>query len=437
MNASTLKVCVLGATFGTGNMGVSALTAGIIKSVVAQYPNAQIVLLDYGMHPESYNLLVENRTIRVPLLNMRFSKKIYLKNNIAMLIALAIGLKLIPVKRMKAKIIARNEHLKTICDADVIAAISGGDSFSDIYGLARFFYVALPQLLVLLLKKKLILLPQTLGPFNRRLTRMLAQYIMRHANLIYSRDHTGLAEMRNFVPAAQQEQKLRFCYDIGFVLDSIKPAHLDLGDFFNQKKNSITIGFNISGLLYMGGYSRNNMFQLKLDYAELVTEIIDFLLKKENTIVILIPHVFGSSENSENDAGVCSKVYSELKEKYSPRLFCVNRAYDQNEIKYIIGLCDFFIGSRMHACIAALSQFIPAVAIAYSPKFFGVIQTIEMESLVADPKRMTSESVLSVIDHAYEQRKELCVKLERKIPEVQRAVLDEFRRIVEASIEKR
>ncbi len=437
MQNSNLKVCVLGATFGTGNMGVSALTAGIIKSVIAQYPNAQIVLLDYGIHPESYKLLVENRTISVPLLNMRFSKKIYLKNNIAMLIALAIGLKMIPAKKMKAKVIAQNEHLRTICDADVIAAISGGDSFSDIYGLARFFYVALPQLLVLLLKKKLILLPQTLGPFNRRLTKNLAKYVMLRANLIYSRDYTGLAEMRRFLPASQQEQKLRFCYDIGFVLDPIKPAHLDLGDFFIQRNNSITIGFNISGLLYMGGYSRNNMFQLKLDYAELVTEIIDFLLKKENTVVLLIPHVFGLSEDSENDASVCNKVYSELKEKYSSRLFCVNRAHDQNEIKYIIGLCDFFIGSRMHACIAALSQFIPAVAIAYSPKFFGVIQTIEMESLVADPKRMNSERVISVINQAYEQRDELCAKLETKIPEVQRAILAEFRRIVDASIEKR
>ena len=38
--------------------------------------------------------------------------------------------------------------------------------------------------------------------------------------------------------------------------------------------------------------------------------------------------------------------------------------YDQHAIKSIIGRCDFFIGSRMHACIAALSQKIPTAAVA-------------------------------------------------------------------------
>jgi polysaccharide pyruvyl transferase WcaK-like protein len=426
-----MRVCLLGATFNTGNMGVSALTAGSIKAIIRHNPKAEIILLDYGEQAEHYTLRIDNRDVAISLLNIRFSKKIFLKNNITVLIALAFMLNFLPFKRLRSKIITGNPYLRTIDNAQVIGAISGGDSFSDIYGLERFFYVALPQILVLLLRKKLILLPQTLGPFDRQITRLFARYILNRAKLIYSRDFLGLSEIKTLLHSPGDTQKYRFCYDVGFVLDPLKPEKMELQDFFAQRKGeSVIVGFNISGLLYMGGYKRNNMFKLNIDYHEFVYEIIEFLLSKENTLVLLLPHVFGNSQQSENDSTVCLRVYADLKHKFRDRLFVLEGEYNQNEIKNIIGQCDFFIGSRMHACIAALSQNIPAVAIAYSKKFFGVIQSIGMESLVADPKIMSKEKVIQTIDNAYKQRTIIRESLSIKIPQVQKAVLAEFGHIL-------
>ena len=240
--------------------------------------------------------------------------------------------------------------------------------------------------------------------------------------------------MKNFLGVEEQTEKVKFCYDVGFVIDPVKPEKMDVDDFFtNRCANAVSIGFNISGLLYMGGYSRNNMFGLNLDYRELVAEIIDLLCSKKDSNVLLVPHVFGSLQHSENDSVVCAKVCDSLKTKYQNKLFAVRSKYDQNEIKYIIGQCDFFIGSRMHACIAAFSQNIPAVAIAYSKKFFGVIQTIEMESLVADPRKMSKEQILALIDQAFEQRNMIKEKLEKKIPFVRNEVREEFKNMILSS----
>jgi len=38
--------------------------------------------------------------------------------------------------------------------------------------------------------------------------------------------------------------------------------------------------------------------------------------------------------------------------------------YGPSETKFLIGHCDFFVGARMHACIAAVSQYVPAVTLA-------------------------------------------------------------------------
>lgn len=431
------KVCLLGATFSTSNMGVSALTAGIIKSIIVQFPNAEIVLLDYGKERMQYNLVIDKKNVSILLLNMRYSKKIFLKNNIVLLILLALISKLIPFQKLRSRMIARNQYLRKILESDIIASISGGDSFSDIYGLNRFLYVSLPQLLVLFVKKTLILLPQTLGPFERKFARIIAKYILNQANMVYSRDHTGLREMQSFLGTTSNVAKLIFCYDVGFVLDPIKPDKMELKNFFEQRQDDSTIiGFNISGLLFMGGYKRNNMFHLNVDYRELVYDIIDRLFARDKVIVLLIPHVMGTSEHvehSENDSIVCEKIYNDLKEKYKDKLFLVPGIYNQNEIKYIIGQCDFFIGSRMHACIAALSQNIPAIAIAYSKKFFGVMQTVEMESLVADPQKMSKNNILDVIDQTYERRNIIKEKLRREIPKVQQEVFAEFKKIILSS----
>jgi len=426
-NLEQIRVCLIGATFSTKNMGVSALTAGAIKCVLHNYPNAQIYLLDYGREKQIYEFNHLGKVAKIELINLRFSKKFYLKNNIAFLIFVLLFQKLIPFKNIVTKIEKKNYYLTQLSKINIFASISGGDSFSDIYGINRFFYVALPQFLILLMGKSLILLPQTLGPFKKKITKILATYILNKACLVYSRDYTGLKEMNELLGEKYNSHKYRFCYDLGFVLDPIKPAELITNHPIHIDNNeSIRIGFNVSGLLYMGGYTKNNMFGLKIDYREFINELINFLIHKKNATVVLIPHTFGTIENSESDLLACEKVYNSLKVEFKSRLHKVQGVYNQNEIKYIIGLCNFFIGSRMHACIAALSQNIPAVGIAYSKKFFGVYQSIGLESLVADPRQIDNKELINIINDAFENRYLFKSQLEQQIPRVKQTVLNLF-----------
>ncbi|MFQ5630557.1 MAG: polysaccharide pyruvyl transferase family protein, partial [bacterium] len=198
-----------------------------------------------------------------------------------------------------------------------------------------------------------------------------------------------------------------------------------------KDEKNFVIGLNISGLLYMGGYTKNNMFRLKTDYRELVYDTIGLLMKKPDVVVLLVPHVFGSPDHAESDSVVCEKIHGELKEQYKDRLFLAKGNYNQNEIKYIIGLCDFFIGSRMHACIAALSQGIPAVAIAYSKKFLGVMHTIGAESLIADPRTMNKKEIMTSIEYAYAQQHVYRKQLQSAMPRVKQRVLNLFDEITQ------
>ena len=429
-----MKVCIQGADFETNNMGVSALAVGSVHAILHCHPEAEVFILSYEKLPKTYTIQLPERQVAVPLVNMRFSLRFWLRNNIAFLLFLTVLMKLLPFPALRRRWIGGNNCLRHLDESDLVLAISGGDSFSDIYGLARFFYVSLPQILALWAGKKLVLLPQTLGPFKSRLAQAVAKYVMKRAEAVYSRDRAGVKMGTEMLGANGAAPKLRFCYDVGFALDPIPPERVDvvgwadrikdLGSRIQSETGAPLVGLNVSGLLFGGGYSRNNMFGLRVEYDKLMYDLIDFLICQKDADVLLIAHFFG--QHVESDATVCGRVYDTLKEKYRGKIGWVRGSYDQSEIKYIIGQCDFFVGSRMHACIAAASQCVPAVSIAYSDKFIGVMETVGMKALVADARKADDGEILNIVDQAFERRGLIRKQLEQKIPQVREQVLDLF-----------
>lgn len=425
LDEAALNVGILGATFETGNMGLGALAAGTVQCIRYEYPNARVFLMDYLREETARRVRIDGEYLTVPLLNMRFSKKIFLANNIAWLIFLTLISKLIPSRQLKRKFVSRNRYLREIAETHFFVSLAGGDSFSDIYGFSRLLYVALPQLLVLFAGKRLILMPQTYGPFRGAVARAIARFILHRAEMIYSRDVSGTKDIAAMLGLPGGSPKVRFCYDVGFLLDPDAPARVEIdGISLPHRSDTTLVGVNVSGLLFIEGYTRNNMFGLKVGYRSLILQLIEHLLREPNVNVLLVPHVFGEEAGSEADTLACDAIFDELKSKYEGRLGTVRGLYNQNEIKYIIGQCDFFVGSRMHACIAAVSQSVPAVSIAYSDKFVGVMKAVGLESLVADPRRMGAEEILTHVSRNLRDRETLHRQLQQRMPQVKRTILN-------------
>ena len=419
--------CILGASFGTRNLGVSALASSTVASILSSFPDARVFFLDYSKSPATCQVKHGGGVVQVELVNLRFSWKLHLRNNIARLLATALVLKLVPSKTVRERLVRRNPWLKQIADADIIGSLAGGDSFSDIYGLRRFFYVALPQLLVLLLDRPLTLLPQTFGPFNGLVTRKVAGFILRNAERVYTRDLESLDDVRPLM--GNSRSKPAFSYDMAFLLEPFPPVKRP-GWIGNNGQNTPLVGINVSGLLYGGGYTRNNMFGLRSDYTELVRRLIEHFIVQKGARVVLVPHVFGDAEDLESDTAAGAAIYRELGDRYDGKLQMISEEYDQHEMKYLIGQCDFFIGSRMHACIAALSQGVPAVGLAYSRKFLGVLRSIGVENLVVDLREYDPGKIGTLIDEAYRSREKIQSDLARRMPSVRQMVANLFARTV-------
>ena len=80
----------------------------------------------------------------------------------------------------------------------------------------------------------------------------------------------------------------------------------------------------------------------------------------------------------------------------------------------------------MHSCIAALSQSIPTVGIAYSKKFQGVFESIGVEDCVADAFRCSKEDVLSTVSAAFEKREQMRKHLDEIMSGIKANILNMF-----------
>ena len=413
------NVLLLGVSFDSGNMGVGALAASAVQLLINRYGDRSVVLLDYSKAANDRIVIhVEHGSASIGRINLRFSWKLFLPNNVFLLIVLA-WLRRVP--GLRRYIVSHNSTLRAIDASKIAFAMSGGDSFSDIYGLERFFYVTLPIVLLILMDKKVVLLPQTIGPFDGYVSRRVAGGLLRKALRIYSRDRMGVDEARKLIRDPARFDNVQFSYDLGFVLQPRRPERVGLvGDSSEDSAHTTTVGLNVSGLLMMGGYDRRNMFNLKVGYHDLVDALVRRFCEFEGVHVLLVPHVFG--DDPESDQRACRAVYDGHIEKYPGRISCVESRHDQHEIKCVIGRCDFFVGARMHACIAALSQGVPAVCVAYSRKFVGVLESVGAEHLVVDPRKMTLAEIMDVVVDRFADRQRLALALEAKMPEVKRRV---------------
>lgn len=399
------KVCLLGASFDTGNLGVSALAESSIKVILNRWPEAKVTLLgSSGAIGERWHR-IGGKDICIRELPIRFCKNIFLENHFLVLCLYALLFKMFRWDRFKRFCMRRNTSLKCINQMNIAADITGGDSFSDIYGMRRFLLGFLHKCLVLLFNKDLVMLPQTYGPFKKKITEKMAAHILKKAKAVYSRDKDGVQCARRLL-GDKDADKVKLCPDVAFVLDAQPWDDRAIEQIVAAKdKGRQIIGLNVNGLLYNGGYTQNNMFGLAVDYPQLIKQIVDSFLAMDDVAIVLTPHVFPEDILAvENDSIACRAVYDSLTKEHQGNMILPEKQPDQGQIKYLIGKCDFFVGSRMHSCIAALSQSVPAVGLAYSKKFKGVFQTIGLQDFVVDLRSSSADHVLEKVSNAYGQR---------------------------------
>lgn len=275
-----------------------------------------------------------------------------------------------------------------LAQCDLVLDIGEGDSFSDIYGWKRLAFLIGTKLRAARASRKLVLSPQTLGPFKHPVAAWLGDLAMRRASLVCARDGLSTQYFQSRGLRTPFLEAIDVAFALPFDRQAVAPA-------------PVRVGINVSGLLWAGGYSGGNQFGLALDYRQTMHSLVRHFNALPGVQVVLVPHVVTAARLAEDDLRASQALAAE-----HPGVQVAGPFDTPMQAKSFISGFHFFMGARMHACIAAFSSGVPVVPMAYSRKFTGLFNSLGYYE-VADCTREDQGAVLARVQSAFERRTEL------------------------------
>jgi colanic acid/amylovoran biosynthesis protein len=405
------QLALFGMPGDTQNLGVSALQVSAVAGLLRRIPEAKLTVFDHGRGRRREALLLGGQELQFNACGGRRTRRIFERESLLhiRLAALLGG--------------AGNPGTLALKASHAVLDVSGGDSFSDIYGMQRFRTVMAPKKLALVLGLPLLLLPQTYGPYRRPAARRQAREMLRRAAVAWARDADSYAQLQELLGDAFDESRHKPGVEMAFGLPAAPPAgHLTepLDDWIRSDRDTPTVGLNVSGHTYFLDKYGGDL-KLSLDYRQLLQDLVRHLLAGEGVRILLLAHVLGRG-GSESDERANEAVLQDLAPSLRERVALAPTTIGPMEAKWLISRCDWFCGTRMHSCVAGLSSGVPTSAVAYSMKTRGVVATYGQENRMVDGRTMATGEALELLLSSWQQRNAIRSELDASRPMVARQV---------------
>lgn len=402
------KLKILLQNVDTDNKGNFALTLSTISTIKEFIPEAEFYLMGrkggYIKKFEVKKPIGYKREYNEKFLN---KLKYYLYYLISSVYYLIISSLIYLLNKFGIKIkINEKSPLFYYSNCDVIVDI-GGDSLSGEYNIS-VIPIIIDFIYGLLLNKPIVLYGASLGYFKSSTMNFIVKSILNQTKLILLRENKS----KKYLDENKVNKPIiRITADPAFNLKSISKEHLNeilVNENIYKIKKPLW-GVNPSGLI--GEFKKN---QSSMDLNTIIAHSIDYLIEKYDINVLLIPHVYSSSND---DRKSIKKIYAILKNKSNVEI--IRNEYSPDELKGIIGLCDLLVAARMHATIASTSMSIPTIVLSYSHKTTGIIgDLLGQETYVLDINDLNYKKLLSKIDDAWGRREEIREELMQRVPEI-------------------
>ena len=295
------------------------------------------------------------------------------------------------------QILIRRKRLERFSNSDVILDFNGDIFPSDAHSTQVLIH-ALEILTIRQLGVPVIEFASSPGPFNTWFRCFISKLVFNKINVIVNREPVS-SELLKQIGIKKTPIVNAACP--AFLLE---PAPVEKAEGILMKENVDVkarplIGVTLAGynLISQRTWGKPKNF----DDLSLFVPMIKYLLDDLNASVFLLPHVYRVNPYTYAGEHINGPDYDILLhlyrmadgDKYNGRLRLIEGKYTSSEAKGVIGQCDMYISGRLHAGVAALSQGIPTVLLAYGHKHRGFASLVHQEKYVfegTDPGELKS-----------------------------------------------
>jgi colanic acid/amylovoran biosynthesis protein len=268
-----------------------------------------------------------------------------------------------------------NKSEKIIQSADLVISCGGG--YMQCRGAKQFIdgfvYHAVQLECARRLKKKYIIFAQTVGPFSASIAKRM-EPIFDNALAVLPRENISYEYTQKVFPKAN----IHLTADVAFLLT---PQMYDI----RIDKSRRAVGITVRSWIFPECADRE---QAQENYISSIIDFVDCLVKS-NFQVFFMPQCVGPS--IDNDLIITNIIFNRLVEK--KHVVILDEDIKPEELKYVYSKMDFFVGTRMHSNIFALSEGVPCLAISYDYKTDGIMQLVGMKEYVININEITGSGL--------------------------------------------
>lgn len=378
----------------SGNKGAEAMTTTVIRSLRKEFPDAEFVL--FTPYKKADTALLDKYEI-VTLAD---------SSPVALVIKhLPLSLLEWLFKQPFSKLSADTKLLKK---ADILIDVAG-ISFSD----GREIYLPFNVLTIwpkLLLRGKVAKVSQALGPFQNRINRTLAKWLIPKCCYLAARGEETVENLKSIGLTGFDH-----CPDITFalsntaemdVIDERLATYLNFGD--TDKK---IVGISPSSVVYKASK------KLNIDYIKINADFINYLLQ-QNYRVLFIPHSIrpATDKLKNNDLPIINKIVK-LADS-NKNISIVADELSSIQLRKLIGQCDLFIASRFHSMISSLSMAVPTAVCGWGHKYFETLDLFGLRDYAIDYHQLSVQSMKKTFEKLQADSFNIQEKINSALPKV-------------------
>jgi colanic acid/amylovoran biosynthesis protein len=271
--------------------------------------------------------------------------------------------------------------LRRLRRADMVLACGGGYFYSQrgFPGLT-FWQNYLHVRLAVALRKTVVFLPQSFGPFDNRSSRRLLAGLLASPQVaaVFVRDEVSRACLLDFAPAAAG--KIRSCPDMALYHEPGMVMPTGAFDFSDLPRPRLALA--LRDWDFPSAPDRRAKERMREGYLRAVSDACVALHRRQGASFCLFSQARGPSA-SEDDRPVARRLLQDLRRRIPDshlRLADEAASASPAAIVALLRRADLVLTSRLHAAILAILAGTPAVTIGYHHKSLGVLRDLGLEN---------------------------------------------------------
>lgn len=263
------------------------------------------------------------------------------------------------------------------------------------------------------LGRRVVMFPNSVGPFRTRVGRLLAKLVLNRFDYILVREPISF-EAINLL-GIKSPKKLTS--DTSLLLTG------------KDTMNLSSLPHPLIGV--SPGFYAHSLSQKEVDrYIVGHAKALDDAIEKYGFSVVFLPHYVSGFRY--DDLEVSRLILLQMKNKERAKIVELGSV---EEFKSTLDCMDMVISSKMHPAVLATSGCVPTLCIAYDQKQSGFFKRLDLDDCVISIQEFSYERLFLKIEHVWSKRDEIRKMLKEKVPLLQNEVREAIKHAITPSLE--